>query len=63
MAKFEQYAREVAMSDQIVDMRNFILKRQQKGKTPVEIRQDLMERGYDFHAAHGLVMLYWETDD
>lgn len=51
------------MSDQIVDMRNFILKRQQKGKTPVEIRQDLMERGYDFHAAHGLVMLYWETDD
>lgn len=43
----------------IANMENFIHARQKRGKTPVEIRDALMERGYDIHAAGGLVGMFW----
>lgn len=44
----------------IKDMENFIRSRQRKGKTATEAKKDLMQYGYDEHAARGLVMLHWE---
>lgn len=47
----------------IADMENFIKSRQKKGKMPREVRKDLEDRGYDFYAAQGLVMRYWEFEE
>lgn len=43
----------------ISDMPNYILSRKRKGKTAIQIRDDLIAHGYDEHAARGLVMLHW----
>lgn len=47
----------------IVDLQNYVWKRQANGKSAVEIRQDLIDHGYDFHAAAALVMRYWDFGD
>lgn len=49
--------------EQIADMQNYVRSRQRKGKTPKETRDDLVQHGYDIHAAHGLVMMHWETSE
>lgn len=43
----------------IADMPNYILSRKKKGKTARQIKNDLIDHGYDEMAAHGLVMLHW----
>jgi hypothetical protein len=46
----------------ISDMKNYILSRKRKGRTVGEVRQDLINEGYDWHAATAFLMRYWEED-
>lgn len=46
--------------NQIVDMQNYIRTRQRKGRTGMQILDDLMAAGYDRFAAEAFVMQYWE---
>lgn len=43
----------------ILNLEGFVQARQRRGKTPVEIRDDLLARGYDMHASAGIVSAYW----
>lgn len=43
----------------INNMEGFVQSRQRRGHQAVQIRDDLMKRGYDLHAAAGLVAMYW----
>lgn len=47
----------------ITDLEGYIRKRQNKGKTAAQVRDDLMGEGFDRAAAHGLVMMYWQTTE
>ena len=51
------------LMDEIHDMHNYIQSRKRKGKTANQVRSDLENRGYDHHAARGLVMLHWIEDE
>jgi hypothetical protein len=44
--------------EHIHDIDGYIEKRLAKGKTVLQISQDLQDHGYDLHAARGLILLH-----
>jgi hypothetical protein len=51
------------VNEVIRNMAGYVQKRRSKGMTATQIRDDLMDRGYDLHAAQALVMLYWHAEE
>lgn len=49
--------------ENIVDMQNYVRSRQRKGKTAKQVQYDLVDHGYDYHAAYAFVMAHWEIPD
>lgn len=46
--------------DLIQDIPNYIRSRRKKGKSSSQIRDDLINHGYDYHAASALILIYLE---
>lgn len=47
----------------ISDIKNFINKRQRRGKTTKETIVDIVAEGYDIFAAQAFVLQYWEIPE